>query len=174
MKKFCVSFVALFAIMFLMYSAASAQLKKPGFIAGGNVMYVSPRSTFANGYKGGAGGEVFAGVGLGKTYLVGTIGYAQIFAKSGEEGGKITYKPMKIGIRQFILGKQIFVNADVGTASMKNKVMSSAENRFTRGIGGGVRLAGMEGSIYYDGWKNKNRSGFSNSLQFKLGWNIAL
>lgn len=145
---------------------AHAQIKKPGFLFGGNAQYSKPGGNFANGYQYGLGTEAFAGVGLGKTYLVGTIG-ASFYKAENNGSGNITYLPIKGGIRQFIIGRQVFVNADLGVATVKSKEFN--EKRFTRGIGAGVRLFGLEASMYYDGWKAINSSGFSNNLNFKLG-----
>jgi hypothetical protein len=172
MKKFGLLSFGLLAMFAVLSNHAEAQIKRPGILLGGNLMYSAPKGDFASNYKGGVGGEVIGGIGLGKTYLVGTLGYSRFLSKANARD--ITYKPMKIGVRQFILGRQIFINADIGNARIKDKTENTTENHFTRGFGGGVKLAGIEAALYYDGWKNANSSTFSNSLQFKLGWNITI
>lgn len=172
MKKFPLLSLVLFTIIALLSNQAGAQIKRPGILIGGNLLYSAPKGNFASNYKGGMGGEVIGGIGLGKTYLVGTLGYSRFLSKANSKD--IIYKPMKIGVRQFIFGRQIFVNADIGNARIKDKTENTTENYFTRGFGGGIQLAGIEAALYYDGWKNTNSSTFSNSLQFKLGWNITI
>lgn len=156
----------------LVASSASGQFKKPGFTLGVNAFYASPQGDLENAYKGGAGGEIKGGVGLGKTYLVATLGVAAFATRSGNNTGTLTVKPIKVGIKQYFLMKRIFVNGDVGVALLKNKNIS--ESRFSSDIGAGVRLAGMELSIYYDNWKNISGNDFSNNVQFKAGYNFTL
>lgn len=151
---------------------ANQHLKKPGLLLGAVVMYNSPRGDLANNYKGGVGGEVQGGLGWGKTYLVATLGYSRFISKAGSED--IIYKPKTIGLRQYIIGKNIFLNAYVGSANVREKSKDVSESHFTRGFGGGIRLAGLEVSLNYAGWKNTNNNNFSNSLQYKFGWNLTL
>jgi hypothetical protein len=81
---------------------------------------------------------------------------------------------MKLGIKQYFLAKRLFVNGDIGVAYLKNKTVNSAVSRFSSDIGAGVRLLGLEASIYYDNWKNLNGSGTSSNVQYKLGYNFTL
>jgi len=159
-------------LIFFVTSIANAQIQRPGITLGGNIIYAKPKGDFNEMYNFGGGGEVFGGVGLGKTFIIATGGYSAFKAKSGTHSGTLTYTPVKIGLKQFILGKTLFVNADIGKATVKYKDFN--ESRFTRGIGFGAKLIGLEAALYYDGWKNKNASGFSNSLNVKVGWNILL
>jgi len=80
--------------------------------------------------------------------------------------------PLKIGLKQFLFRKILFVNADIGKAIVKNRTFN--ETRFTRGFGIGAKLLGLEFSLYSDGWKNVNARGFSNTLDFKAGWSLSL
>lgn len=162
------------AIILLASVTASAQFKKPGITIGANLFYASPQSNFKEDYKGGLGGELKGGVGLGNTYLVATLGYAAFAARSGNELGTLTYKPMKIGIKRYFLAKRLFVNSDIGVAHLKDKTMNTSVTRFTKGIGAGARLFGMEAGVYYDSWSQHHTSGTANSVLFKVGYNLTL
>lgn len=165
--------IALFLISFFLLSAnADAQISKPGITIGGHLIYAKPKGDFANAYKFGGGGEVFGGIGLGKTFIIATAGLSKFAAHSDTHSGWLTYTPLKIGLKHYLFRKLLFVNADIGKAIVKNKNFN--ESRFTRGIGVGAKLLGLEAGLYYDGWKNVNAGGFANSVNFKLGWSILL
>ncbi len=148
-------------------------IPKPGLIVGGNLMYAKPSSDFSNTHSYGIGAEAYGGLGWGKTFVTATAGIGS-FKSSTPEAGNITYTPLKVGVRRFLLGKLIFANTDIGIAFLKDKQTGANKTRFTRGVGAGVRFMGLEGSLYYDGWKSINQSGYSNSLNFKLGMSFAL
>lgn len=154
--------------------SASAQIKRPHLLVGANASYNNPQGSFANTYKFGLGGEVFGGIGVGKTYLVATLGTSNFFADKENSYGNLIYKPIKVGMRQFLFSNKIFVTGDMGVGYVKDKSMRSTENKFTAGFGAGARLLGLEGGIYYNGWKALHEPGFSNSVQLKVGWSITL
>ncbi|MDB5191019.1 MAG: hypothetical protein JWQ96_582 [Segetibacter sp.] len=170
MKKIIIFTATIFTFCSASYTTAFSQKWKPGFTIGGNLLYAKPSGKFANAYNFGGGGEVFGGMGLGKTYLIATAG-AAAFKPDGDQG-TLTYLPLKIGVKHYLLLNKIFVNGDIGTASVKARGLQS--KRFTRGIGAGVRFLGLEAGLYYDGWKNENTSGYSNSLNAKVGWSFKL
>jgi hypothetical protein len=153
--------------------SVSAQIKTPGIIIGGDLFYAKPSGKFTNTHNYGYGAEAFAGASLGKTYLVATVGTAN-FKAFNEGDGDISYTPIKAGVRRYFLLKKIFINADAGVAILKNKTTNETERRLLRGVGAGVRLFGFEGGVYYDGWKALNTSGFSNSVQWKVGYAIVI
>lgn len=148
-----------------------AQIVKPGVMVGGNLQYAKPSGDFRNTHNYGLGAEAFAGVGLGKTFLVGTIGISS-FHSTVNEVGNITYIPMKLGVRQFLFGRTLFVNADLGSG--KVKVNGNSDKRFLVGFGAGARFLGVEAQVYFDGWKNQNSTAFSNSMLFKVGTSLVL
>lgn len=160
------------SIIFLLANTAKAQVQKPGITLGGNLVYARPQGNFEKLYNFGGGAEVFGGMGMGKTFIIATAGYSAFKAQPGIHSGALTYIPVKIGVRQYILRKVLYINADLGRATVKNKTFN--ENRFTRGMGAGVKLLGLQVALYYDGWKNKNTPGFSNSMQVKAGWSLSL
>lgn len=175
MRNILINVTVSFCITFLIIDTAEAQIPKipkPGVTLGGYLIYAKPKGDFAKTYRFGGGGELFGGVGINKTFIIATAGFSQFKAGLDNHSGSLTYTPVKIGVRQFILGKILFINADLGRAVVKNKTFKEA--RFTRGIGLGAKLLGLQAALYYDGWKNKNARGFSNSVNFKLGWGLSL
>lgn len=167
-------------LFFLQNNTVHAQIKKPGITLGGYAIYASPKGSFKETYNFGGGGEVFGGAGAGKTFVTATVGFLAFKPHSGIHSGTLTYIPsgtltyipFKVGVKYFVFKKIVFVNADLGKAVVKYKGFN--ESRFTRGIGFGAKLPGLEAALYYDGWKNKNKSGFSNSVDVKIGWSISL
>lgn len=171
MKNSVLMFLIACGVACLSSSKAVAQIKKPGITIGGSVMVSNPQGSFGDAYNFGAGVEARAGIGWGNSFIIGTAGF-QGFNAESKTLGTLTYMPLKLGMRQYFLKKILFINADLGIASVKNKLMS--EGRFTRGIGVGAKLLGLELALYYDGWKNKNASGFSNFVDAKVGWSFSL
>ncbi len=169
---FLKSIAAIFLICFA--TEGNAQIKRPHLLVAANVSYFNPQGSFSSKYKFGAGGEISGGIGVDKTFLVVTLGTSTFLADNKIEANKLTVKPVKVGIRQFFLSKRLFINGDLGMANVKDKTTGISQNRFTRGVGAGVRLFGLEGGLYYGGWKSINESGFSNSVQVKIGWSMSL
>lgn len=152
---------------------ATAQLKRPHILIGGNISYANPKASFSEGYNFGIGGELTGGVGFNKTFLLATLGSSLFFANNKNVSGNLTVAPVKVGVKQYFLARKVFVQGDIGMASLKDKTMK-AENHFTRGIGAGVRFLGLEGGLFYDGWKSLHAGGFSNSVLVKVGWSKIL
>ena len=172
MSKILINLAIFFNIVFIGNGIAQTQIQKPGITLGGYLIYAGPKGDFKKAYNFGAGGEVFGGIGLGKTFIIGTAGFSAFKTQSGIRSGTLTYIPLKIGLKHFIFRKLLFINADLGKAIVKNNNFN--ERRFTRGIGFGAKLLGLEAGLYYDGWKNKNAPGFSNSVNIKAGWSLSL
>lgn len=171
MSRYLIHKVICLTLVFFI-SAAEAQITKPGITFGGHVMYSNPKGSFADAYKYGIGSEIFGGIGLAKTFIVATVGLSKFHPVSGTQQGTLTYTPVKIGVKHFIFRKMLFLNADIGKAIVKNK--SFNESQFTRGVGVGAKLLGLEVGLYYDGWKNVKAPGSANSVNFKIGWSISL
>jgi hypothetical protein len=139
--------------------------------------YATPSQTsFKDNYNFGLGAEGGAGIGFGKTFFTGTVGYTVFDAKSNTESGKgnLTYVPMKLGIRRYFLpGHLLFVHADAGVAHIKEKSAGSY-SRFTGDVGAGVKLGPLEAGVAYDGFSQSDPSGFASWIGFKLGWRFGL
>ncbi len=111
-------------------------------------------------YNYGAGGEIYGGVGWGKTFALATIGY-KIYAENSSVVRPTLYViPIKIGVIQLLLMKRLFVQGDVGTASIKVKGGDS-RSAFIYDIGAGVRLAGLELGLFYESFKGSDIYGES-------------
>ena len=164
--------LAVFLATFVTATSLHAQLTKPGFILGAGVVYSSPKGNFSNEFSRGLGAEIRGGIGLGKTYLVASTGYSYFFGKNNNDN--LPVRPFKIGLRRYILGKKIFINTDIGRATIKDKIKGTNEVHNLRGFGAGAHLFGLEAAINYEGWDNAGSNGFSNSLQYKVGWNFKL
>jgi hypothetical protein len=127
-----------------------------------------------NAYNFGAGAEGGAGIGLGKTFLTGTIGYSVFDAKKGTGLSNLTMVPMKLGLRHYFLPMNlIYIHADAGVVNLKAKG-SDSQSRFTGDIGAGVKLGPLEAGIAYDGFSKKDPSGYASWLAFKVGWRMGL
>ena len=164
--------LVVFLATFVTATSLHAQLTKPGFILGAGVVYSNPKGNFSNEFSRGLGAEIRGGIGLGKTYLVASTGYSYFFGKNDNDN--LPVRPFKIGLRRYILGKKIFINTDIGRATIKDKIKGTNEVHNLRGFGAGAHLFGLEAAINYDGWDNAGSNGFSNSLQYKVGWNFKL
>ena len=161
--------------LFFRVGIVEAQIKKPGFTLGFAAFYAKPQEDFRNQYKGGVGGEVKGGIGLGKTYIVASAGYSAFAAESGNSNGTLTAQPLKIGVKQYFLAKRLFINGDIGVVALKDKASGSNTQRFARDIGVGARLLGLEASVYYDTWDNlRGPEGSTKSVLFKVGYNLTL
>jgi hypothetical protein len=169
-----IAILSLIFLVFVIPGYSYAQLKKPGFTLGINAFYANPKDNFRNEYRGGLGGEVKAGLGLGKTYFVASVGYAGFIAETNNGEGTLTYMPVKLGVKQYFLAKRLFINGDIGVAFLKNKSVLN-EKRLAADIGFGARLLGLEAGVYFDYWKNaEGISGSTNAVLYKLGYNFTL
>ncbi len=151
---------------------AVAQSLKPGLLLGVNAVYSKPSANFSNSYKAGIGGEIVGGIGLGKTFLVATAGSTRFI--SNKEATDFTYQPFKVGIRQYIFGKRLFINADLGTAKIRHSNKDEVESQPMQSFGAGARLLGFELGVAYEGWNNSITGKNNNSILYKLGWSVGL
>lgn len=168
MNKFIVVVFTVFVC--LAATAVNAQIKKPGVFIGANLLYNLPKSNFSNSYNNGIGGELTGGVGLGKTFLMATYGTGRFVSKPGYKD--MIIKPFTVGIKQFVLGKSVFVSANAGNAKVNDRTKGTLNNNFLSAIGGGLRFAGFEAGLYFNNLKTDNNS--LRFTQYKFGWNVSL
>src|SRR5215475_14207731 len=130
----------------------------------GHVVYSAPVDTyFSHNYSSGIGVEGGIGFGVNKTFLVGTIGYSSFTAYAENPYGKLSFVPVKVGIRHYLLvGNLLFLNADAGIGILKNGLYNGS--RFSADIGLGVKLGPFEVMADYDGYTNSSSetSGYSS------------
>lgn len=135
--------------------------------------YASPvQNSFKNDYNFGLGGEAGVGIGTGKTFFTGTVGY-MVFNGTGE-AGNITFVPMKVGLRRYFLPMNLlFINVDAGVGHIKDKTTNSSYSRFTGDVGAGAKLGPFEIGVAYDGF-SRDGGGYASWLGFKAGWRFGL
>lgn len=168
-------FLSLLSINSAITKAQPVVVKRPRITGGINIIYATPHGNFKDAYGFGIGGELVGGVGLGSTYVIGSIGNIWYKATGNTSAGNLTTVPVKVGLKRYLLLNKFFINGDVGAATLKvNNVSSRA---FTAGFGGGIKLLGLEAGLYFNTFKNNigySKSGFSNNTQLKIGWGILL
>lgn len=173
MKKNLLHRAVFSSLLFLAVTTANAQLgiiKKPGLALGANFIYSMPQGNFNDAYKFGVGGEIYAGIKWGSTALIGSVGATAYKNRSGFSN-TLTSVPVKVGLKKYFLLRRIFLNADLGVTTVKVGGVSSSG--FTAGFGAGVRLLGLELSLYQNTFKNNgaySSSDYSNSLNAKIGF----
>ena len=177
MKNIALRPIFFCSLLFLCFANAKAQLgivKKPGISIGANFIYSMPQGSFKDSYQMGVGGELFGGVGWGSTYLLASVGITG-YKHQGSYSNTLTAVPVKIGLKKYFLLKKIFITGDIGSVAIKSN--GEKVNAFTAGFGAGVRLLGLELSLYQNTFKNNgaySSVGYSNSLNAKIGWSFAL
>jgi hypothetical protein len=142
----------------------------------GHLQYAEPVDTyFKHTSNNGFGVEGGAAVGIGRTFLIGTIGYTSFAAASGDTAGTLSYVPLKGGLRHYLLvGKILFLQVDVGVGHIKNQVVNSS--RFSGDLGLGVKLGPFEVMASYDGFTRTGgeTSGYSSWIGIKAGARLGL
>lgn len=139
-------------------------------------LYANPLDkNFNNNYNSGIGVEGGAGLGWGKTFLVATIGYSSFSGSDKNTYGRVKYVPMKLGLRQYIFSKMIYLHGDLGIGRIKNDLYNN-QSRFSGDFGAGVKFAGFEVQVDYDGFTRNTPepSGYSSWIALKAGFNLGL
>ena len=173
-----IQFSVLLLIANLVVTAVSAQLPKA--LAFSNVMYASPTSYPFNVIsKYGVGYELGAGIGFGKTMLIGSVGRMtyDIDERSFGSGsglifdqtyhGKLNITPLKLGVRRYLL-LGLFVNGNLGIAMRENSA-----NYFLYEAGAGYKLGFFEVGAAYTGYSHSKNTPM-NSFLFKAGLAIKI
>jgi hypothetical protein len=166
-------FLLIFFFVFGLQQLATAQRLIFFF---GHVVYSAPVDTyFSHNYSSGLGVEGGLGLGTNRTFLMGTVGYSSFSAFSSNPYGKLSFIPVKAGIRHYLLvGKILFVNADLGIGIIKNGLYNGS--RFSGDIGLGVKLGPLEVMADYDGYANSSgeATGYSSWIGIKAGMTFGL
>jgi len=164
-------------IALLLVTAVTSNLQAQKlFFLFGHGLYAAPvDSYFKHNYNYGWGVEGGAGIGTGRTFLVGTIGYTSFSNVSGNSIGTTSYVPLKGGIRHYLLvGKILFIHADAGVGIIKNNITNGS--RFSGDVGVGVKLGPVEVLADYDGYSRSSAetSGYSSWIGIKAGFRFGL
>jgi hypothetical protein len=163
------------------FSCGNLYAQHVGFIFG-HALYAGPLDkNFSNNYNAGLGVEGGGGIGWNKTFLVGTIGYTNFFHKNVNtfdsvgpyaSGTDFHFIPVKVGLRQYIFLKTIYVHGDVGLGSISNS--STTDSRFSGDIGAGFKFLHFEVQVDYDGFTRKQPSGYASWIGVKAGFEFGL
>ena len=171
-KNLCIASVLLLTVVLSSYRAQAQKL----FFLFGHGQYAIPvDNNFQHNYNYGWGVEGGAGIGTGRTFLVGTIGYTSFSSVSGNSYGNTSYVPIKGGIRHYLLiGKILFIHADAGVGIINNNIVKSS--RFSGDVGVGVKLGPIEVLADYDGFTRSSveGSGYSSWIGIKAGFRFGL
>ncbi|MEP6847060.1 MAG: hypothetical protein ABI861_13700 [Panacibacter sp.] len=160
--------------LFLLTASTQLQAQKLFFVYA-HGLYANPADkNFKTGYHTGLGVEGGAAIGWNKTFVVGTIGCTSFFNKDNNTTGKTTFVPFKVGLRQYIFSKFVYLHGDVGVGKIKNNLYD--DSRFSGDIGAGIKLAGFELQLDYDGFARKSPepSGYASWIAVKAGFNMGL
>jgi hypothetical protein len=149
-----------------------AQVIKPSFTLGFGAAFAQPMDHLKEGFKYGVGGDVYGGVGWGKTYLVATAGYRAFLEDVQFDAKALSYVPVKLGIRQYVFSRRLYIQGNAGMASVGYR--NETETAFTYDIGGGIRLAGFEIAAFFDAFKPKNATVYSTSVNGRIGYSFSL
>jgi len=172
-KNICVTFF--FTILMVICSFGRLHAQKVFFLFAHGQYALPADSYFKHNYNYGLGVEGGAGIGTGRTFLVGTVGYTSFTSSSGNSYGNASYVPLKAGIRHYLfVGKILFIHADGGVAFIKNNVVNSS--RFSGDVGLGVKLGPVEVLADYDGFTRSSaeNTGYSSWIGIKAGFRFGL
>ena len=172
-KNLCLFF--LLSILAFLFSSNKLQAQKLFFLFAHGQYALPTDSYFKHNYNYGLGVEGGAGIGTGRTFFVGTVGYTSFTSVSGNDFGNSSFVPIKGGIRHYLLvGKILFIHADGGVAFIKNNIVNSS--RFSGDIGVGVKLGPIEVLADYDGFTRSSaeNSGYSSWIGIKAGFRFGL
>jgi hypothetical protein len=167
---------------------AAAQLpgpKLPKVLAFANFTYANPSNTsFKNISNNGVGFEAGAGIGMGKTLIIASLGQMSynipntatvpgIAFTSTSSHLKVT--PLKIGVRRYLVAG-LFLNGNLGVAMQKYDNSTVTGSNFLYEAGAGWKLGFLELGAAYTGF---NLAGTSptvtaNALLLKAGLAIKL
>lgn len=170
---------------------ASAQLpgpKLPKVLAFANFTYASPsNSDFKNISNNGVGFEAGAGIGMGKTLIIASLGQVSynipntfiatsatgIAFTSSSSHLKVT--PLKVGIRRYLIAG-LFLNGNLGVAMQKYDNSTVTGSTFLYEGGAGWKIGFLELGAAYTGFNLAGTSQpvMANALLLKAGLAIKL
>ncbi len=118
------------------------------FFLFGHAEYASVTGDLKKFNDNGLGVEAGVGIGMNKTFFVGTIGSTWLRAVDDRPDlftfSTLRYTPVKVGIRRYIFRKNLFLKADAGLANMKYSKASDGDSKFTYTAGAGFKFTGFE------------------------------
>ncbi len=171
-KKSKYLFVAL-AILFSVTKVAAQKLPKFQIMA--NLNYATPTNTdFKDFSNGGIGAEAGAGLGLGNTMIMGTLGYQSFGNTSANPAGTLKITTIKGGLRQYFLRSHLFVLGNIGSAIQSYSSSSITGNNVIYEFGAGARLFGIELQLTQSSWQQPQPIPVSKAFNVKLGFSFKI
>jgi hypothetical protein len=142
--------IAALVILFSVTTVSAQKLPKFQIIA--NLNYATPTNTdFKDFSNGGIGAEAGAGLGLGNTMLMGTLGYQSFGNTSTNPAGTLKITTIKGGLRQYFLKSHLFILGNIG-----------------------VRLFGIELQLTQSSWQQPQPVPASKAFNVKLGFSFKI
>jgi hypothetical protein len=163
----------LLALVLFISTAGNAQINRPKATLGFSAVYSMPQGDFKKDFKYGVGGEVYGGVGLGKTFFLATVGYRGYAEDVTTNPKTLSFIPLKVGVKQLLLIRRLFIQGNSGVASLKQGEFIK-NTGFSYDVGGGLRLAGLELGLFYEAFKIDDAQEYSNTLNAKFGYHFTL
>ena len=178
MRKSTSLFITTMVLVLLTVISANAQVPKA--LVYGNFTIAAPQGDeFTKAYNQGAGGEIGGGIGIGKTMLIGSLGYINYAAINSNVSilGDLKVIPIKVGIRRYLVGK-LFVNGQIGAVVESYTKSSATGTKFLYEVGAGVKIIHLiEVGVAYTGYPAAAAAPYNinyNSLLFKVGFSVKL
>ncbi len=174
MQKATTLFVTTILLVFISIISVKAQLPK-SLVYGNFTIANLQGSDFTKAYNTGYGGEIGAGIGIGKTMLIGSAGYIKYQAtEANTTFGDLQVIPIKVGLRRYLVGK-LFINGQIGGAFESYSKSSATGTKFLYEVGAGVKIIHLiELGVAYTGYPSAAGSTNYNSLLFKVGFSVKL
>ncbi len=171
MKKFLRIFVVAGCLFF--FATAQVKSQRLVFLFGHLAYNIPSESSFKDNYNFGLGGEAGAGIGWNKTFITGTVGINFFNSTGNNQLGNAIVYPVKFGLRQYLVGKMVYLHADAGVSTVKYKNVD-ANGCFSADAGIGAKLLGLEVQLDYDGFSRPYASGYSSWIGIKAGYSFGL
>jgi hypothetical protein len=159
-----------FPVIFLVFSLNCAYGQHLAFLFG-HGEYASPVGKLREANNSGAGVEAGVGVGIGKTFVVGTVGttWFAVNKRGTVSQGGLKYTPFKLGVRRYVLLKNLFVKADAGLATIKIIDTDNKSSHLTTSFGAGIKFTGFEALVDYN-----SVASYGSWVGLKFGFTLGL
>ena len=163
------------ALTLLMAINSNAQVVKMRPTFGFNLIFSKPVGNFSEEVRFGAGAEVYGGVGWEKTFLLATTGYRLLADEWCMCYNLLEYVPVKVGVKHFVSAKTMFMQGDVGIASVKSG--GAVQASFAADLGIGMQLSKFQLGLFYETFRRRKyyeqNSSNASSFNAKIGFNFS-
>jgi hypothetical protein len=166
----------LIVVLVILFSVSKTYAQRlPKFQIIANLNYATPTSSAFKDYNnGGIGAEAGAGIGLGNTMLMGTLGYQTFGNSTSNPAGNLKITTIKGGIRQYFLRSHLFVLGNIGSAIQNYSSSAVSGSNVIYEFGGGVKLFGLELQFTQSSWQQPIAVPTSKAFNVKLGFSFKI